>query len=99
MFTLIDMFMVFILTLVFSIFTCLFILGSSRLSREEEIFCEGHSKGYTSGYNAGIDAYAEKLVTNVESFHTEVNGIPADIMTEDYFHEYIWEIAEQVKVV
>ena len=99
MFTLIDMFMVFILTLVLTLFTCLFICGSSRLNRDEEIFCEGHSKGYISGYNAAIDAYAEKLATNVDSFEAEVNGVRADIMTEDYFHEYIWEIAEQVKVV
>lgn len=55
MFTIIDMFMVFILTSILSIFTCLFILGSSRLRREEEIFCEGHSKGYYKGYKKGYE--------------------------------------------
>ena len=47
--------------------------------------------------NKAIDEFVEKLSTNVESFQAEVNGIKADLMTEDYFHEYIWEIAEQMK--
>jgi hypothetical protein len=47
--------------------------------------------------NKAIDEFAEKLATNVESFQAEVNGIRADLMTEDYFHEYIWKIAEQMK--
>ena len=45
-----------------------------------------------------IDEFVERLVTNVESFQAEVNGIRADIMTEDYFHEYVMETAEQMKV-
>jgi len=47
--------------------------------------------------NKAIDEFVEKLSTNVESFQAEVNGIKVDLMTEDYFHEYIWEIAEQMK--
>ena len=47
--------------------------------------------------NKAIDEFVEKLATNVESFQAEVNGIKANLMTEDYFHEYIWEIAEQMK--
>ena len=31
------------------------------------------------------------------SFEGTVNGIRASLMTEDYFHEYIWEMAEQMK--
>lgn len=49
--------------------------------------------------NKAIDEFVEKLATNVESFQAEVNGIRADLMTEDYFHEYIWNIAEQMKGV
>ena len=47
--------------------------------------------------NNVIDEFVEKLSTNVESFEAEVNGIKADLMTEDYFHEYVWEIAEQMR--
>ena len=46
-----------------------------------------------------IDEFVEKLATNVESFEGIVNGIRASLMTEDYFHEYVWEIAEQMKGV
>ena len=48
--------------------------------------------------NKAIDEFVERLVTNVESFQAEVNGIRAYIMTEDYFHEYVMEMAEQMKV-
>ena len=47
--------------------------------------------------NKVIDEFVERLSTNVESFEGVVNGIRASLMTEDYFHEYIWEIAEQMK--
>ena len=49
--------------------------------------------------NKAIDEFVEKLATNVESFEGIVNGIRASLMTEDYFHEYVWEIAEQMKGV
>ena len=45
-----------------------------------------------------IDKFAEKLCTDVESFVAEVNGIKADLLTLDYFHEFVCEIAEQMKV-
>ena len=56
-----------------------------------------YDKGYKDGYNEAIDELVEKLATNVESFEGVVNGIRASLMTEDYFHEYVWEIAEQMK--
>ena len=49
--------------------------------------------------NKAIDELVEKLATNVESFEGVVNGIRASLMTEDYFHEYVWKIAEQMKGV
>ena len=49
--------------------------------------------------NKVIDEFAEKLVNNVESFQANANGIMVDLMTVDYFHEYVWEIAEQMKEV
>ena len=47
--------------------------------------------------NKAIDEFVEKLANNVESFEGTVNGIRASLMTEDYFHEYVWEMAEQMK--
>lgn len=44
-----------------------------------------------------IDEFAEKLMTDVESFVGEVNGIRADLLTLDYFCEFVDEIAEQMK--
>lgn len=44
-----------------------------------------------------IDEFAEKLITEVESFTAEVNGIRADLLTLDYFAEFVDEIAEQLK--
>ena len=44
-----------------------------------------------------IDEFAEKLNTDVESFEAEVNGIRADLLTLDYFSEFVFEIAEQLK--
>ena len=44
-----------------------------------------------------IDDFAEKLNTDVESFVAEVNGIKADLLTLDYFSEFVFEIAEQMK--
>ena len=47
--------------------------------------------------NKAIDEFTEKLITVVESFRAELNGIRADLMTLDYFVEYVWEVAEQMK--
>ena len=47
--------------------------------------------------NKAIDDFAEELMTNAESFQAEVNGIRVDLMTFDYFTEFIKEIAEQLK--
>ena len=44
-----------------------------------------------------IDEFTEKLCTDVESFVAEVNGIKADLLTLDYFAEFVFEIAEQLK--
>ena len=44
-----------------------------------------------------IDEFAEKLCTDVESFAAEVNGMKADVLTLDYFTEFVFEIAEQMK--
>jgi hypothetical protein len=47
--------------------------------------------------NKAIDEFAEKLITDVESFEGIVNGIRADMLTLDYFTEYVDETAEQLK--
>ena len=52
---------------------------------------------YQLGYKKAIDDFAEKLVTDVESFQADVNGIKADLMTLDYFAEYVWDVAEQMQ--
>ena len=44
-----------------------------------------------------IDEFAEKLNTDVESFEAEVNGIRADLLTLDYFSEFVFDVAEQMK--
>lgn len=44
-----------------------------------------------------IDEFAEKLSTDVESFVATVNGVEADLLTLDYFDEFIFDIAEQLK--
>lgn len=46
-----------------------------------------------------IDEFAEKLNTDVESFVAEVNGVRADLLTLDYFSEFVFEVAEQLKGV
>lgn len=46
-----------------------------------------------------IDEFAEKLNTDVESFVAEVDGVRADLLTLDYFSEFVFEIAEQLKGV
>lgn len=47
--------------------------------------------------NKAIEEFAERLITNAESFTAEVNGIRADLMTHDYFMEFVDEIAESMK--
>ena len=42
-----------------------------------------------------INEFEERLVTDVESFKADVNGYEADLMTLDYFTEYVWDVAEQ----
>ena len=44
-----------------------------------------------------IDEFAEKLSTDVESLVAIVNGIEADLLTLDYFDEFIFDVAEQLK--
>lgn len=44
-----------------------------------------------------IEEFAERLITNAESFQAEVNGFRADLMTHDYFMEFVDEIAESMK--
>ena len=44
-----------------------------------------------------IDEFAERLQEKVESFKTEINGFKADVLTLDYFVEFVCEIAEQLK--
>lgn len=44
-----------------------------------------------------IDDLTEKLMTDVESFVGEVNGIRADLLTLDYFCEFVGDTAEQMK--
>lgn len=56
-------------------------------------------KGYAfqKGYNTAIDEFAERLQEKVESFQTKINGFKADVLTLDYFVEFVDEIAEQMK--
>ena len=49
--------------------------------------------------NKAIDEFAEKLNTDVESFVAEVDGVRADLLTLDYFSEFVFEVAEQLKGV
>ena len=44
-----------------------------------------------------IDEFAEKLNTDVESFEAEVDGVRADLLTLDYFSEFVFDVAEQMK--
>lgn len=47
--------------------------------------------------NQAIDEFAEQMQEKVESFQAEINGIRADLLTLDYFSEFVFEIAEQMK--
>ena len=49
--------------------------------------------------NKVIDEFAEKLNTDVESFVAEVDGVRADLLTLDYFSEFVFEVAEKLKGV
>ena len=53
--------------------------------------------GIEEGRTKAIDEFAERLQENVESFQTEINGFKADVLTLDYFVEFVYEIAEQLK--
>ncbi len=44
-----------------------------------------------------IDEFAERLQDKVESFQTEINGFRADVLTLDYFVEFVDEIAEEMR--
>lgn len=44
-----------------------------------------------------IDEFAERLQDKVESFQAEINGFKADVLTLDYFVEFVDEIAEELK--
>lgn len=55
---------------------------------------DGHDKEIR---NNTIDEFVEKLSTDVESFVATVNGVEADLLTLDYFDEFIFEVAEQLK--
>ena len=46
-----------------------------------------------------VDEFAEKLNTDVESFVAEVDGVRADLLTLDYFSEFVFEVAEELKGV
>ena len=48
-------------------------------------------------YDKAIDEFAEKLNTDVESFVAEVDGVRADLLTLDYFSEFVFEVAEKLK--
>lgn len=49
--------------------------------------------------NKVIDEFAEKLMTDVESFVAEVDGVRADLLTFSYFSEFVFEVSEQLKGV
>ena len=44
-----------------------------------------------------IDEFVEKLNTDVESFVADVDGVRADLLTLDYFSEFVFDVAEQMK--
>lgn len=74
-------------------------LRYKRLLTDEEYHeiikkLDGHDREIR---NKAIDEFAEKLCTDVESFTAEVNGMKADLLTLDYFNEFVFEIAEQLK--
>lgn len=56
-----------------------------------------YEKGYSDGYAKAIDEFTERLQEKVESFQTEINGFKADILTLDYFVEFVDEIAEKMR--
>ena len=44
-----------------------------------------------------IDEMEEKLLTDVESFPAEVNGVNVDLLTLDYFMEFVSKIAKEMR--
>lgn len=67
------------------------------LKEEVELYRNLDKTNFSDGYNRAIDEFSEVLRTDVESFVAEVNGIRADLLTLDYFSEFVFEVAEQMK--
>lgn len=54
-------------------------------------------RAFNDGYAKAIDEFAERLQDKVESFQAKINGFKADVLTLDYFVEFVDEIAEELK--
>ena len=74
-------------------------MGSLADLCASEVITKKIDEAYEEGYNKAIDEFAEKLNTDVESFVAEVDGVRADLLTLDYFSEFVFEAAEQLKGV
>jgi len=78
---------------------------NAKLQREIQTLkngaCTNNCKHYDASIefvrNKAIEEFAERLITNADSFQAEVNGFRADLMTHDYFMEFVDEIAESMK--
>ena len=66
--------------------------NQGTIDRAEEV-----TKAREQGYMKAIDEFAEKLLTDVEGLTAEVNGTQADVLTLDYFTDFVLEAAEQMK--
>ena len=77
--------------------SCGFNVNKEELTKALQYDRGQYEKGYKDGYEKAIDEFAEKLVTDIESFEGIVNGIRANLLTLDYFSEFVFEIAEQMK--
>lgn len=51
----------------------------------------------SKSYNKVIDEFAEKLLNDVDTFKIQIDGMSADVLTLDYFADYVFEVAEQMK--
>jgi hypothetical protein len=67
------------------------------LKKEVELYRNLDKTNFSDGYNKAVDEFVEKLITNVDSFQAEINGYEADVLTIDYFMDFVNEIAEQLK--
>ena len=47
--------------------------------------------------NRAIEEFSERLQENVDSFKAKINGIEADVMTLDYFADFVYETSKQIK--